>query len=343
MNVRGIATGIGSLPFKDPEQALELIFNSVGQAPFWPQLPKRNAREGMVAQFSENLPGFRVTDDGLEFDAEQAEEGLEKFYEHILSMDLGYFRISESYAAGLHAFAAALKNRSLSHVEFIKCHVTGPFTFAAGIKNSSGTAVVHDEVLMQAMSKGLLMKALWQIDLFKRFGKPLIIFVDEPFLSGFGSAYTALTRETAVRALDEFCQPLKSQGALVGVHCCGNTDWSIFTEIKAIDIINFDAFGYLDKLCLYSRDLSAFFGRGGLLCWGIVPTQDFRDTITLDQLREKVDSGIDAMVKKGISRAQAEEQLLLSPSCGLGTLDAAASNKIFSLLSGLSANIRKAK
>jgi methionine synthase II (cobalamin-independent) len=342
MNIRGLATGIGSLPFKDPQQALDLIFHYLPQAPFWPQLPKRNIREGMVAQYSERLPGLKMTDDGLQYDDKTSEQEMEPFYERIIGMDLDYFRISESHAAGLYAFHSALKQRDLSDVRFIKCHVTGPFTFAAGIKNDSGVALIHDEVIMQALTKGLAMKALWQIKFFKEFGKPVIIFIDEPYMAGFGSAYTALTRETAVKTLKEFSSALKGPGVSVGVHCCGNTDWSIFTDVETIDIINFDAFGYLDKLILYGREIGSFLNRSGILCWGIVPTQDFQDNIAMELLAGKLRSGIDALVRKGASRDFISEQLLLSPSCGLGTLDEKTSEKIFRLLSGLSAYIRKA-
>jgi preprotein translocase subunit SecD len=39
---------------KDADEALDLIFKYVPDIPFWPQLPRRDVREGMVAQFSEN-------------------------------------------------------------------------------------------------------------------------------------------------------------------------------------------------------------------------------------------------------------------------------------------------
>jgi methionine synthase II (cobalamin-independent) len=341
MNVQGIATGIGSLPLKEASDAVDLVFKYVPLAPFWPQLPKRNIREGMVAQYSEGLPGLKVTDDGLEFDQKTADEALEGFYEHIIAMDLDHFRISEPYAAGLYAFLAALKERDLSGVRFIKCHVTGPFTFAASITNADGVALIHDEVLMQAMVKGLIMKALWQIKLFSSFGKPIIVFFDEPYLAGFGSAFTALTREAAVKTLEEFSGALKAPDVLVGVHCCGNTDWSIFTDVKTIDIINFDAFSYMDKFALYGQDLAGFLKRGGLLCWGLVPTQDFHSGITCELLTGKLRSGIDALVQKGASRALVSEQLLVSPSCGLGTLQPGAAEQIFSVLGDLSAYIRK--
>jgi methionine synthase II (cobalamin-independent) len=194
---------------------------------------------------------------------------------------------------------------------------------------------------MQAMVKGLVMKALWQIKLFSSFGKPVIVFLDEPYLAGFGSAYTALTRESAVKTLEDFSGALKTPDVLVGAHCCGNTDWSIFTDVKTIDIINFDAFSFMDKFALYGPDVACFLKRGGLLCWGLVPTQDFHSGVTPELLAGKLRSGIDALVRKGADRALISEQLLLSPSCGLGTLQPGVAEGIFSVLGELSAYIRK--
>ena len=67
-NLKGLATGVGSLPHKEIGAALDLIFAYLPSIPFWPQLPKRDIREGMVAQFSENLPCLKVARDGLFFD-----------------------------------------------------------------------------------------------------------------------------------------------------------------------------------------------------------------------------------------------------------------------------------
>jgi methionine synthase II (cobalamin-independent) len=58
-------------------------------------------------------------------------------------------------------------------------------------------------------------------------------------------------------------------------------------------------------------------------------------------LVKKINDGIDVLVKKGVERGKLSENLLLSPSCGLGTLDIEKSEKIFQLLSGVSFLLRK--
>ena len=338
---RGLATGIGSMPHRDVEAALDLVFKYTPQIPFWPQLPKRNTREGMVAQFSENLPCIKVKDEGVSFVTKDKEKELEIFYERIIANDVDYFKISNNFALGIHSFYQRLEKSNLKDIAFIKCQVAGPFTFAAAISDEQGVALLHNEVFMQVALKALTMKALWQINLFKKFGKKMMLFFDEPYLGCFGSAYTPINREDVVKGLSELTQSLKSPDVLLGVHCCGNTDWSIFTDVTSIDIISFDAFGFLDRLVLYTDNLKTFFKRGGILCWGIVPTQDFTGQETSEFLINRLNTGINSLIKKGIDKELILKNLLLSPSCGMGTLDIGKSKEILDILSEISEKIRK--
>jgi len=341
INLQGLATGIGSLPLTDAQIALDLILRFVPAAPFWPQLPKCNAREGMLAQFSENLPGLKFKDGNLIFVAQDKEKELELFYDRFIAQDLEYFKISPDFARGLSAFYVRLNQLDLSGVEFIKCQVTGPFTFCSGITDAQGKIILHDEVLMQAMVKGLAMKALWQLEYFKKFGKKMIIFFDEPFLTGVGSAYTTVNRNDVIDVYSELADTLKSQGSLIGIHCCGNTDWSMLTDTTGIDIINFDAFNFQERFVLYADNLNRFLKRGGIICWGIVPTQEFNTDQTPELLAQKIKFGLDILVKKGIDRQLLLERLLISPACGLGTLDTQKAEGILSLLNQTSLFIRK--
>ncbi|HOW42238.1 MAG TPA: hypothetical protein P5110_08180 [Candidatus Omnitrophota bacterium] len=340
MKFTGLATGIGSLPYTDPFAAVNLISTHLPAVPFWPQLPRRDHREGMVAQFAERLPCIKVSDEGVFFDDREADKELEAFYDRIISQDVDYFRISREHAAGLYAFHEQLSDTNLRNIACIKCQITGPFTFAGSINDAQGNPLVFNEIFMQVIVKALIMKALWQIKLFRHFGKPILVFLDEPYLGSFGSAYTPLDRQDVISVLTECTQPLKAPDVLIGVHCCGNTDWSIFTDVPYIDVINFDAYSFLDKILLYADPLKTFFQRSGLLCWGVVPTQEFSDAVTLGVLKNKVDQGMEALARKGLDRALIAENLMLSPSCGLGTLKETQAQKILKLLSELSLQFR---
>jgi len=340
--IRGLATGIGSLPYKDTEAALDLIFEYLPDIPFWPQLPKRDIREGMVAQFSEGLPCIKVAREGIFFDGSNQEKELEDFYEQIINKNVNYFKISPDFAQGLDAFKQRLSKTNLKLIKEIKCHIVGPFTFAASLNDENGRALLYNSEMMEAITEGLIMKALWQVQFLGGFGKGIIVFIDEPYLGCFGSAFTPLNREDVVRVLSEFTKRISSAGKVrTGVHCCGNTDWSIFTDVDTLDIISFDAFNYLDKLLLYANELKHFFDNDRILCWGIVPTQEFNDDIGVDTLVKKINEGVEILVKKGVDKARLSENLLLSPACGLGTLDIKKSEKIFKLLSEISSSFKK--
>jgi methionine synthase II (cobalamin-independent) len=194
---------------------------------------------------------------------------------------------------------------------------------------------------MQAMVKGLSMKAIWQLEYFKKFGKKMIMFFDEPYLTGVGSAYTPVNRNEVIEVYAELADALKSQGSLIGIHCCGNTDWSMLTDTAGIDIINFDAFNFQERFVLYADNLNRFLKRGGIICWGIVPTQEFDVRQSPELLVEKIKSGLELLVKKGIDRQLLLERLLISPACGLGTLDAQKAEGILSLLNQTSLLIRQ--
>ncbi|MCX5701060.1 MAG: hypothetical protein NTZ63_05925 [Candidatus Omnitrophica bacterium] len=342
LKIKGLATGVGSLPHQNAGEALDLIFKYLPNIPFWPQLPKRDIlREGMVIQFSENFPCLEVIDGGLFLRSRDKDRELELFYERVIAQDVDYFKISEQFALGLYQFYKRLENSDLSRVAFIKLQITGPFTFLAGINDEKGVSLLHDPIFKQAIIKGLSMKALWQIKLFKKFGKKMIMFIDEPYLSCLGSAYTPVNRDDVVRGLAELSEGLKSEDIHLGVHCCGNTDWSMLTDIPNIDIINFDAFSFQEKFVLYPQELRSFLKRGGIICWGIVPTQDFSGKEDVQLLVSKLRQGIDALAKKGVEKELLLENLLISPACGLGMFDPLKAEPIFKLLSETSSFIKE--
>jgi hypothetical protein len=111
-------------------------------------------------------------------------------------------------------------------------------------------------------------------------------------------------------------------------------------ETPGLDIINFDAFGFLDRVILYAAQVNDFLKRGGSLCWGIVPTQGPLPELTGEQLLRKLEMGIQAFRERGADEGLLRRGLLLSPACGLGSQDAAFAGNVFRLLKEVSDNLR---
>ena len=153
-----LATGIGSLPLTDADAAVELALRYLPEAPIWPQLPRRGFREHMGAQYSEGLPGLVLDEARERFWLDSSRDltpELERFFERYLARDLGFFALSESHAAGFHAFERALERGLPPGVRFLKGHVTGPLTAGLSCKDEQGRDIVHNELLYDAVVKSL--------------------------------------------------------------------------------------------------------------------------------------------------------------------------------------------
>ncbi len=323
----GLGLAIGSMPHRDPGLALDRILEACPEAPCWPQLPSLGFQENMMTQFSEGIPCIRTDWDNRKIFFSRPEtcaEELTRFYEEYMKTeetgDLRPFALSASYARGWEAFLQRLGgDRGLSPA-FVKGQVTGPLTFGLSILDEGGLPALFDDTLEDVVRKGILMKALWQVEQLEPWGRERILFVDEPILSAFGAAaYVNLTREQAVRILRETFSAVKGRGALVGSHCCGNTDWSLMIE-AGVDIINFDAYVYIDTIGLYAEHLAEFLDRGGYLAWGIVPSQRLEARPPPEALLERLRQGIDGLSDRGLPREKLLTSLLVTTSCGLGTL-----------------------
>jgi hypothetical protein len=138
---------------------------------------------------------------------------------------------------------------------------------------------------------------------------PTILFFDEPSLSSFGSAFSSLNREDVIHSLNECFDAVKG---LKGVHCCGNTDWSVLLSTN-LDLLSFDAYEYLETLSLYPKELRFFLERGGILAWGIIPTSEAILKEDAQDLVKRFKEGVEALSKRGIDQ-RLLQGAILTPS-----------------------------
>jgi len=337
-----LATGIGSLPLLDPDAAAALSLRYLPEAPIWPQLPQLGFREQMAGQFSEALPGLVVDEERgrLWFDtARDLTPELERFFQHYMDKDLAHFAISERYAAGLYALLRALGGAAPAGARYLKGHVTGPLTAGLSYKDAAGRDIIHDELLFDAVVKNLALKAAWQVKLLGALHRPVIVFIDEPALESLGSAFSSCAPEMVVEKLEEVIAAIHEGGGIAGIHCCGNADWPLLFGTQ-VDIVNFDAFGYLERVLLYPAEIRAFVERGGALAWGIVPTAAFTGEETAEALIARLEAGVARLVDAGIPRGTLLRQSLITPSCGLGSLTPAHAEAILRLTLAVSGKMR---
>lgn len=340
------ATGIGTLPLVNPEQAVAEVLSRLGEMPYWPQLPHRDVREDMNLQYLgalEPLLGAEVAGDGPKAHPGMSrEEALAAFYERLMGGDLASFGPRPQEAAGYFAFKEAIAAAPADAYPWVKGHVTGPLTLAASvISDQTGKAVLYDEELALALAQGLGQAGAAQAADLAALGRPVMIFFDEPFLSGYGSAFTPLSRERVLELLGGCIEQMRSlSDAVIGVHCCGNTDWGVLVDAGA-DVINLDSAGYGQHLLLYPKALTKLYGRGGCVAWGAVPTVDFTGSETAEELWAGLLALLQGLEQKGFDKSVLAAQSLVTPACGMGSLDKDKSLRILDLTVEVSALARE--
>lgn len=333
-----LPAAIGSLPHLNPQDGVALILDHLPEVPSWPQLPNCSYLESMYIQFSGGMPFLRLDPRKGRLHMEIPADiygTLEQFYTRVLEDDLDYFAIRPEHARGLEAFIDRIWREKPEGLQWVKGQITGPISFGLMITDQRKRAILYNEEVFDTVLKSLMLKARWQVGQLKRLCANVIVFVDEPYLSSFGSAFINLTRDQVVEYLGQMFEAVHQEGALAGIHCCGNTDWSILMETD-VDIINFDAFEYFQGLTLYVDELKGFIRRGGVLAWGIVPTSQQIEKVDGQSLYDNFCDKVGELAHRGIPKGALLSQSLITPSCGMGTLKMEQSQRVLTLLSEVS-------
>lgn len=322
-------TGIGSLPHTDPEEACRLVLDTF-DIPFWPQLPKLSFYESMIPQFSGGMPAIKINEQRESMRIEKGiGDALAVFYE-TYSEDWKS-AISEGYAKGLYTFTRLLKDKKLNT---LKGQITGPLTFTLGLKDSGGRPVYFDEELREISLMLLKAKIRWQTEILKPFAENIILFIDEPILSALGStSYLGVEPQEPLRLLKETVDCIRYAGGIPGIHCCGNADWPLVIE-SGVEIISFDAFGYIKTISLYPAEFTEFLQGGGYLAWGIVPTTESIREENTDSIKKRFYEGSEKL-SKSIPGDLLLTRIFLTPSCGTGSRSIEETLKVFQLLKSL--------
>jgi len=350
MDTKMMSTAIGSMPFEDPDYAVQVSLNSL-DAPIWPQLPRLGLREQMEIQYSENIPCVVIDEVKKRMYLDTSKDYSESFalfYENYMTAmdpdagnrDCSSMAITEEYSKGLYAFERALIKRG-GKLPFAKVQATGPCSFALTLVDENKRAIYYNEEFRDMITKALAMKCCWQVQKFKAYAEKVICFVDEPILSAFGSStYVSVSREDIVAMLNEVIESIHRDDGIVGIHCCGNTEWSILVD-AGVDMINFDAFGYGDTIAMYPEKIKTHLERGGMLAAGVVPTSSIIMDQTVETLEAQLEKVMDDLAATGIKKDLIVNGTVLTPACGTGSLEIAEAEKVFQMLKALSTRMKE--
>ncbi|MDA8442146.1 MAG: hypothetical protein M0Z55_07200 [Peptococcaceae bacterium] len=326
-------TAMGIMPHDNVNNAIDLALSL--DIPFWPQLQKVSFFEDMYVQASEGFPGITldIANEMINFSTELFYEQLPDYLER--SEDSRYFEISEQYSMVYKSFLAT----DLTPYPAIRGQLIGPVSFGMKIHDEELKPIIYDSEVKGLLYEFMAKKINVQYHQLKAKNPHAFMWVDEPGLEIIFGSFTGYASETAREDYRTFLQNLD---APIGIHLCGNPDWSFLLQ-QDISILSFDAFTCGHVFTRYADEVKAFLAAGRYIAWGIVPTltQELADIQAQDLVTRTLELW-DYLVSKGVPRELILRQGLLAPSrcCLLNADGTKTVEKSFAILREVSQIIR---
>jgi methionine synthase II (cobalamin-independent) len=310
-------TGIGSLPLTQGELALQMALQL--DVPYAPQLPRGRPEELMVPQALEGLPGLAVdADGGCTVDAGAWEAGRAALEARLsaalaegpggLARGADLLPSPEAWRT-LRPFLFEVEARKLP---FAKVQLAGPCTVRWVARTAAGAPLSSLPALDAQVYRLVLARALALARAVRQAGATPLFFLDEPGLYALDPRDPA--HLLALQELRLVVAALQREGALVGLHCCGNTHWGLLLGL-GLDVLSLDVRLSLDALVEEREALERFLEGGSTLSLGIVPT-DLASTYAVEELVGAVETAVRSALAPWAA-SQVLLHALLTPACGL--------------------------
>ena len=268
-------TGIGSVPHTQLELAMQQALAL--EVPYLPELPRRAPTECFTAQALEGLPGLKILADcRLSVDEQAWQAGayaldsrLEKAHE---TGALESFLPSGAASCAWSPFLWEVESRKPA---FAKIQSAGPATALAALAGGSSLPQRLEQQVLQLVNH----RALAMARAVRSAGAAPIVFLDEPMIGAVRKA-SPKVQAGELEVLRATVTGLRNEGAITGLHCCGEADWAPLLRL-GLDVLSFDATASLQKVLVERPDVERFLETGGWLGLGVVPT-DARDGAELE-------------------------------------------------------------
>ncbi|HUT42822.1 MAG TPA: hypothetical protein VMW95_00690 [Desulfobacterales bacterium] len=329
-----LTTAMAVMPHTDVGQALKTALSM--DIPFWPQLPNLNFYEDMYVQAAEHFPGIL-----LDIEKRTLRFSLEKFINEVEETmthfeEPQYFDISKVYSAVYHRFLSM----DFSKRPAIRGQLEGPISFGLNVLDQDDRPILFDDTVRPFMIEFMAKRVNVQLKRLKGLNKNAFMFIDEPGLQFVFSAMAGYGDQKAKIDLESFFSMIDRPR---GIHLCGNPDWDFLLGLD-MDILSLDVYSNGEVFANYSNSIKRFLDRGGIIVWGIVPTnfEPFaqENTSSLEKRLEEIWQILD---RKGIDQDFLLSRSLLSPAtCCLVNPDKEKTvEKVFKMISRLSERLHE--
>ena len=262
LEARCRTTAMGIMPHTDIEKALKLALSL--DIPFWPQLPKVSFYEDMYAQALQNFPGVAVdaVSEKIRFDTAKFEEEVDGYFQKMEQPET--FALSRDYSVVYHEFL----QRDLQSYHAIRGQLIGPVSLGFKIMDEHRKPVIYNESVRPILFDFIQRKANVQRRQLKERNPNAFVWLDEP---GLGWVFSGMSGYTDIHAKEDYQDFLEHLEGPKAMHLCAEVNLPYLLEL-GIELLSFDAYQMKEMPREYAKAVSQFLRGGGVISWGIVPT-----------------------------------------------------------------------
>jgi len=300
-----LTTAMAVMPHRDVDRALEMALSL--DIPYWPQLPLYSYYEDMYVQASEHFPGILLDIEKrtLRFSMDKFIEELDEAMAHFEEPE--YFDISETYSVVYQRFL----DMDLSDRPAIRGQLEGPISFGFNVNDQDDRPILFNDTVRPFMMEFMARRVNVQLNRLKQINSNAFMYVDEPGLQFLFSAMAGYGDQAARVDMENFFSMIDRPR---GVHLCGNPDWDFLLELD-LDILSLDVYTNGEVFSSYGDSIRKYLERGGVLVWGIVPTNfEPYEKEDLDSIKTKLENIWRVLGKGGIDLEFLLSRSLLSPA-----------------------------
>jgi len=227
----------------------------------------------------------------------------------------------------------------LNEFPAIRGQLEGPVSLGFNVVDDNDRPIIFDDTVRPFLLDFLAKRVNIQLARLKEKNPNAFMFVDEPGMQFIFSAMSGYGDQAAKRDLEYFFSKIDRPR---GIHLCGNPDWDFMLNLD-LDVLSLDVYTNGEIFVRYAPAIKRFLERGGVIVWGVVPT-NFEPFLqeTVDTLEKGLEGMWSFLEEKGISKDLIIRQGLISPAtCCLVNPDIEKTvEKAFGVLKELSGRMR---
>ena len=306
LEARCSTTAMGIMPHKNVDRALELALSL--DIPFWPKLPKVSLYEDMYVQASQNFPGIAIDFDKgrLSFDTARFEQELDGYFVKMDSPEI--FALTTEYSAVFHKFLS----KELQGYKAIRGQNIGPVSFGFKVLDENLKPIIYNDEARTILFDFIQKKANLQYRELKERNPNAFVWLDEP---GLGYVFSGLSGYNEQLAKEDYHNFIEGLEGPKGLHLCAEVNLPYLLEL-GVETLSFDAYqiGFMPKE--YAGSVAEFIKKGGIISWGIVPTESTALATQTPETLATILSDYWEVISEstGLSSSQIAVQALVAPA-----------------------------